>query len=481
MIYHGGRFDSCPFRIADMEEKNDILRSLPQVEKLLGRDDVRSYIPEIGRSAVTGIVRGELAAARERALGGEPFDIEGSVASILALCELKRRTKLRRVINGTGIAIHTNLGRSPLGKQLLGRLAGELAGYCNLEYDIPGKKRGKRGGFSEELIADLTGAEAALIVNNNAAAVFLILSEFARGREVIVSRGELVQIGGGFRIPDIMRQSGARLVEAGTTNITTLDDFRGAVTDETAMVFSCHRSNFTMTGFTECPALSELASLRNEGILFVRDLGSGNLTDDRRLPRPFEPTVRWALAQGPDLVSFSGDKLLGGCQAGIVVGRRDLVERLRKNPLMRMVRVDKISYYLLQETLIRHVNGETEALALWDSLLQEKKAVAARVSRFLRMIRDASVKELLRRVETRCAIGGGAMPGVDMESLGVSVEIPGVGADDIHESFLAAAVPVVGAVSGGRYIIDFFTVTEDDLGDLASAVETVISHYRGSK
>lgn len=449
------------------------------MEKILGHDDVRAYIREIGRSSVTEIVRGELAAARERALKGESFDLESSVRAIVSQCEGKRRMKLRRVINGTGVVIHTNLGRSPLGKELLGRLADELAGYCNLEYDIPGKKRGKRGGFAEELIADLVGAEAALIVNNNAAAVFLILSEFARGREVIVSRGELVQIGGGFRLPDIMRQSGALLVEAGTTNITTLDDYRDAVTQETAMVFSCHRSNFTMTGFTEGPSLSELSSLRGEGILLVRDLGSGNLTEDRRLPRPFEPTVRWELAQGPDLVSFSGDKLLGGCQAGVIVGRRDLLERLRKNPLMRMVRVDKISYYLLQETLIRHVNGEAGDIALWSMMLQEKKAIAARVSRFLRMIRDTSSKDIVRRVETRCAIGGGAMPGVDMESIGVSVEIPGVGADDIYESFLSAAVPVVGAVSGGRYIIDFFTITDGDLRDLAGVVEGIIARFRG--
>ena len=198
----------------------------------------------------------------------------------------------------------------------------------------------------------MTGAGDALIVNNNASSVFLILNEFARGREVVISRGELVQIGGGFRIPDIMRQTGAHMVEVGTTNITTLEDYRRALTGETAMIFSCHRSNFTMDGFTDGPSLANLASLKTDSLLFVRDLGSGNVTTDQRLPRPFEPTVRFELEQGPDLVCFSGDKLLGGCQAGIIVGRKDLVARLRRNPLMRMLRVDKVTYFLLQETQI---------------------------------------------------------------------------------------------------------------------------------
>ncbi len=480
MIYHSGRFDSCPFRIVSiMENRNDILRSLPQVEKLLARADIRSHFVEIGRLAVIGIVRNELAGARARAEEGEPFDLERTVGAIISRCASKRLGKLRRVINGTGVIIHTNLGRAPLGEDVLARLADDLSGYCNLEYDLMERKRGKRGGFAEEMIADLTGAGDALIVNNNAAAVFLILSEFARGKEAIVSRGELVQIGGGFRLPDIMRQSGAVLVEAGTTNITTIDDYRNAVTDETAMVFSCHRSNFSMEGFTESPSLAELSSLKGEGIIFVRDLGSGNLMEDGRLPRPFEPTVRWELAQGPDLVCFSGDKLLGGSQAGIIVGRSDLVGRLRRNPLMRMMRVDKISYYILQETLLRHVNGEADDLALWKMMLQEKKAIAARVSRFLRLVKAPSSKEALRRVETRCAIGGGAMPGVGLESLGVSMELPGVGADELYESFLAANVPVVGAVHDGRYIIDFFTIRDRDLPDLAAAFDLVIARFGG--
>ena len=227
---------------------SDAYRNIPQVERVLDRDDVRAWVPELGREIVLAIVREELARCRAGLRDDPDLNVDGIYRAVADRCEAKRREKLQRVINGTGVILHTNLGRAPIPRELLERMADELSGYCNLEYYIPEKKRGKRGGYAEELVAHLAGAQDALIVNNNASSVYLILRQFGTGREVIVSRGELVQIGGGFRIPDIMRESGARLVEVGTTNITTLDDYRGAITPDTAMLFSAHRSNFKIKG-----------------------------------------------------------------------------------------------------------------------------------------------------------------------------------------------------------------------------------------
>ncbi len=464
-----------------MEDKNQILRNIPQVEKLLQVDEISRFTGEIGRAAVIDTVRHVLADMRAKAEKSEPVDYEGIVRSVVSRCRMKQREKLQRVINGTGVIIHTNLGRSPISDIILKKLAIECSGYCNLEYTLTEKKRGMRGGFTEELLSGLAGAEAAIIVNNNASSVFLILSEFARGREVIVSRGELVQIGGGFRLPDIMLQSGALLVETGTTNITTAEDYRCAITDNTAMIFSCHRSNFMVQGFAESPSLRELSDLKNERIIFVRDMGSGNLTTDQRFHRHVEPTVRAEIEQGPDLVCFSGDKLLGGCQAGIIVGRKDLIGRLRKNPLMRMLRVDKITYYILQETLIRHVNGETDNLSLWYIMHQDKKQIRARINRFLRRITSPAGKQMLVKIPTISTVGGGAMPGFQMESMGIQVDIPGIGADDIHDALAGADVPVIGVIIDGHFTLDFSTILDGDVAAAAEAVGHLMALRGGSR
>jgi L-seryl-tRNA(Ser) seleniumtransferase len=463
-----------------MDNKNTILRNIPQVEKLLQSDDICRFIPEIGRTVVADIVRKVLAGVRAKAENNEPVDLGGIIPAVVSECAIKKLLKLRRVVNGTGVIIHTNLGRSPLGADILERLAGEISGYCSLEYTTATGMRGSRGGFAEELLCRLAGSEDALIVNNNASSVFLILNELARGKEVVVSRGELVQIGGGFRLPDIMRQSGALLTEAGTTNITTIDDYRGAVTENTAMVFSCHRSNFTIQGFTESPSLRDLSTLKNEKIIFVRDLGSGNFFEDQKIFRPFEQTVRSELEQGPDLVCFSGDKLLGACQAGIIVGRKDLMGRLRRNPLMRMLRVDKVTYFILQETLILHVNGEYDDIALWGIMRQNKKDISARISRFIRTIKSPGKKQILKRIETQSTIGGGAMPGFHMESMGVQIDVPGISAEDIHSAFISADVPVVGTIIDGHYTLDFRTVLDIDVPAIAGVVERLIARYNGS-
>lgn len=325
------------------------------------------------------------------------------------------------------------------------------------------------------MICHLTGAEDALIVNNNAASVFLILNEFTRGKEVIVSRGELIQIGGGFRIPDIMEESGARLVEVGTTNITTLEDMQRAITDETSMILSAHQSNYRIEGFTESPSLQEISSLKNDKIIFVRDLGSGNLVSDSRLPSKFEPTVRRELDQGCDLICFSGDKLLGACQAGIILGRKDLIEKLRKNPLMRMLRVDKLTYFLLQEVLVNYENSRHEEGALWKLIFQSEADIKRKITRCLRKIGNIEGRKGLKRVTTRATFGGGSMPGTEMPGYGLQLEISRLKPDEIARIMIRGEVPLVGTIIDDRFTIDFTTILEDEIDVVARMIVSLLS------
>lgn len=463
-----------------MHDEN-IFKSIPQVESLLQNEQISVFIPALGRGTVIDIIREEVALVREKLKSGQPQDANFLTTAILRRCAAKKLEKLQRVINGTGVIIHTNLGRAPLSAEVLDELRQSLCGYCNLELHLPTHARGRRGGFAEELLRGLTVAEDALIVNNNASSVFLILHQFARGRDVIVSRGELVQIGGGFRIPDIMRESGARLVETGTTNITELADYRNAINDGTAMIFSVHRSNFRMEGFTRGPSLRDLASLKSGSLLLVRDLGSGNLVRDGRLPVGFEPTVADELAQGADLVCFSGDKLLGGCQAGIIVGRKDLIAKLRKNPLMRMLRVDKITYFLLQQTLLRYANGAEETIGVWDIIFQDITTVSRRIDRVIKMAKKTGGGPYLKKISVVSTYGGGAMPSGEIESAGLRIVIPGVSADEIFEKFIGAAVPIVGYIKDDAYTLDFRTITDDDIRVISDALREILPNDRGAR
>jgi len=446
---------------------NELLRNIPQVEKLLQENEIAAFIPVIGRSNVAAIIRRCTERFRENLRAGAETDSGALKSMILSACAAKRKEKIQRVINCTGVVIHTNLGRAPLGEDIFQKLREEISGYCNLEFSIPEKKRGKRGGFAEELICALTGGEDALIVNNNASSVFLILKEFAEGKEAIVSRGELIQIGGGFRIPEIMAHSGAKLVEVGTTNITTTDDYSRNINENTAMLFSAHTSNFKIEGFTKSPSLKELASLKNDRVIFVRDLGSGNLTETAI--HNFEQTVYSELTQGPDLVCFSGDKLLGGCQAGIITGRKDLIALLRKNPLMRMLRVDKITYTILQETLLEYVNSREERIGVRGMITRKPDDISRAVNRFIKMCGPAN--NMLKKVKVNGTYGGGSMPGQEIESYGVEVNASGKSPDEVYDYFLSCIPPVTGIVQEGKFILNFLTVFEKDMKNLAGAVK----------
>ncbi|MBA2741463.1 MAG: L-seryl-tRNA(Sec) selenium transferase, partial [Actinobacteria bacterium] len=381
------------------------LRDLPSVDELL-RDERLANEPH---ALAVDVARAAIDRAREEiAAGRDP----GAIAE-LAVAELaqRRRPALRRVLNATGVLVHTNLGRAPLGAPALARVAEVAAGYSNLEYDLDLGERGSRQDHLAALLSHLTGAEAALVVNNNAAAILLALAALAEGREVVVSRGELIEIGDGFRIPDVLLRSGARLVEVGTTNRTRATDYESAITPDTALLLRVHQSNFRLLGFTETPQLSELAQIAKRAELpLVDDLGSGALA-----PLGDEPTPAESLRSGADLVTFSGDKLLGGPQAGIVVGRVELVERLRRHPLQRALRADKLTLAALEGTLSAALDpalGEIPILRMFNEPVERVRGRAELLARLV----GGEVEETVARV------GGGALPLAELRSAACAVE-----------------------------------------------------------
>ena len=426
------------------------LRELPSVDKLLADERLRAAAEIHGHELVTEATRTALSRAREEIRAGfEPGDLAARAAA-----EVDHRTKpkLRRVINGTGVVVHTNLGRAPLAPEALARVDEVARGYSNLELDLREGARGSRQDHLADLLRDLTGAEAALVVNNNAAAVLLGLAAVAEGREVIVSRGELIEIGDGFRIPDVLARSGARLVEVGTTNRTRVSDYERAVGEETAAILRVHQSNFRMLGFTEQPGVRELARLaEREGLVLVDDLGSGVLGE-----LADEPTVRGSLEAGAHLVTFSGDKLLGGPQAGIAVGRADLVERLRRHPLQRAVRADKLTLAALEGTLaLYRGGGEIPVLRMLGEPVETVRARAERLA----ALTGGRVEATVARA------GGGALPLAEVESFACALE------EDLAEPLRLGELPVVGIIRDGVLLLDCRTISEDEIEEVAAAVK----------
>jgi L-seryl-tRNA(Ser) seleniumtransferase len=426
------------------------LRELPSVDALLADERVDELAQRHGRALVLEAARAALARAREEIRAG--YESGGLVERVEAEVAARLRPRLRRLVNATGIIVHTNLGRAPLAPEALERVAEIGRAYSNLEYDVAAGARGSRQDHLAAALRDLTGAEGALVVNNNAAAVLLALAALAEGREVLVSRGELVEIGDGFRIPDVLARSGARLVEVGTTNRTRVADYEAAVTERTAVVLRVHQSNFRIVGFAEQPPLRELARLaRRRELLLVDDLGSGVLE-----PLGDEPTVRGSLEAGGDLVTFSGDKLLGGPQAGIAVGRADLVERLRRHPLQRALRADKLTLAALEGTLAAHRAGAPRIPVL-AMLAEPAEAVRARAER-LAELTGGVVEETVARA------GGGALPLTEVPSYACSLP------EELAAALRASQPPVVGIVRDGRLLLDCRTVADDEVDEVAAAV-----------
>ena len=420
------------------------LRDLPSVDEL-ARGSADPLAADAARSV--------LARAREEIrAGADPGDL---VARLGEELEAARAPRLRRVLNATGVVAHTNLGRAPLAEEALARVHEAARGYSNLEYDVRAGARGSRQDHVAPLLRRLTGAEAALVVNNNAAAVMLALAALAEGREVLVSRGELIEIGDGFRIPDVLARSGALLREVGTTNRTRAADYDRAVTEDTALLLRVHQSNFRVVGFTEQPRLEELAAVaQRHGLPLVDDLGSGALVDVGD-----EPTAREALAAGADLVCFSGDKLLGGPQAGIVIGRGELVERLRRHPLQRALRADKLTLAALEGTLALYLDAPARIPVL-RMLREDTASIRARAERLAQLVGGA-VEETVARA------GGGALPLAELPSYACAVE------EELAAKLRAADPPVIALVRDGRTLLDCRTLTEGEVDEVAAAISAV--------
>ena len=417
------------------------LRDLPSVDELAR---------EAGGPLAVDAARTVIDKAREEIQGGvDPGDLTARVRAELAET---RQPRLRGVLNATGIVVHTNLGRAPLAEEAVQRVAEVARGYSNLEYDLVEGARGSRQDHVAAALRRLTGAEAALVVNNNAAAVLLALAALAEGRDVVVSRGELIEIGDGFRIPDVLARSGARLVEVGTTNRTRAADYERAIGPETALVLRVHQSNFRVVGFTELPRVEELAVVaRRHGLPLVDDLGSGALGDV-----PGEPSARESLAAGADLVCFSGDKLLGGPQAGIVVGRADLVERLRRHPLQRAVRIDKLSLAALEGTLRLYLDAP-ERIPVLRMLHEDAASVRVRADRLAALV-GGTVEKTIGRV------GGGALPLAELPSFACAIEERLAGPLRLGEP------PVIGIVRDGQLLLDCRTLADGEVDEVAEAV-----------
>jgi L-seryl-tRNA(Ser) seleniumtransferase len=467
-------------------------RIIPSIEQLRQRQAVRALEADFGREAIVEALRAAaadlratLAGAREDARASLPADAESAALAIeraasRALSEAVEPS-LRRTINATGVVVHTNLGRAPLSGTAIERLGAIAGSYSNLEFDLETGRRGRRDVHAEALLQRLLGVEAAVVVNNNAAATLVMLAALAAGRDVIVSRGELVEIGGGFRVPDVMAQSGARLREVGTTNRTRIEDYRDAIGPDTALLLRVHRSNFRIEGFTEQPTLEELVRLgRERGIAVVEDIGSGylGLVGEEDAPRldallAGEPRVQSSVEAGLDLVCFSGDKLLGGPQAGIIVGRRDLVAKVRRHPLMRALRVDKLTYAALEATLGEYAAGRaSRTIPILRMVLTTPDAIRARAMRVAEIAAGGGVlaAEIL---SGQSAVGGGTTPGLELPTWVIALRHPTKSTDWLDGWLRQQEVPVVGRIENDHLLLDLRTVLGDEDGVVAETLARV--------
>lgn len=439
------------------------LESLPSVDTLLRRQMAAELVAQYGRPVTLDAIRVVLDEVREYYENGDDTvpDSEQLLYRAQRVIEEWTNPTLQPVINVTGVILHTNLGRSPLSEETIQAMQIVAAGYSTLEYDINKGKRGSRYVHTEGLLKRLTGAEAALVVNNNASALLLILAALARRRRVLISRSQLVEIGGGFRIPEVMKQSGAKLVEIGATNKVHLSDYEKAIEEQPIkMVLRVHRSNFQIIGFTHEPEMKDLVDLAHEHDLpVIDDLGSGTLLETERYGLTHEPTVQEALLNGADLVCFSGDKLLGGPQAGIIVGDAKLVAKLRKHPIARAVRADKIALAGLSATLLHYLKNEAERkVPIWQMISTPKELIQSRAKRWAKILKQGEV------IAGESTIGGGSLPGAVLSTYLLALDVPSP--DNFLNVLRAAQPPIIARVQDDKVVLDPRTVLPDQEGAL---------------
>lgn len=453
-----------------MNTQNTLLRNLPKVDRVLD-DLIHSQHNSVPLLIIKSAVREVIDSFRENILSGHITELPGTPEEWNGLFEeaikQKNSLNLRRVINGTGIVIHTNLGRSLLGKSSIDALQTAGACFTNLEFDLSTGKRGSRYSLVEEIICDLTGAEAALVVNNNAAAVLLALNTLSYDKETVVSRGQLVEIGGSFRIPDVMSRSGARMIEVGATNRTHLFDYENAIHEETALLLKVHTSNFRVIGFTAEVPVADMVSLgKKHNVPVMEDLGSGSLVDLSPWGLPREPIVQEIVKDGVDVVTFSGDKLLGGPQAGIIVGKKDIIARIKKNPMNRALRIDKFTLASL-ETVLREyydMDSALHSIPTLAMLTADADIIRKKGLRIVRRLGGAlKCKGIIALEATTSRVGGGAMPEYGMESWALILTPGEEGASALEKALRSLEVPLIPRIENEKMIVDLRTILEQDI------------------
>ena len=454
------------------------LSQLPGIDRVLADDRLAPLKERLPVEHLTAFARSAVDTVRERVLagkGGAEDLVEQVLNTLLARSEAFLDPRLKRVINATGVVLHTNMGRAPLAEAALKRIVETAGGYTNLEIDLATGDRGSRTDLVEELVCRLTDAEAAAVVNNNAAAVLLALNTLAMGKEAVVSRGQLVEIGGSFRIPDIMERSGARMVEVGTTNRTHRADFEDAVTDQTGLLLSVHPSNYEVVGFTAEVGLADLVEIAHaRGVAVLHDLGAGCLIDTRTLGLGYEPLVSDSVEAGADLVTFSGDKILGGPQCGILVGTRDHIAAIRKNPLMRALRCDKLTYAALEATLMLYLEPDrlSERHPVIRMLTEPVDQVRERASKVLEAVGQVPAK--VEVVDSSGQVGSGAFPVEKVASAAVRIVPEQVSADAFSRRLRKGESPVIGYTREDTVHLDARTILDDEVAAVALAVRTAL-------
>ncbi len=444
-------------------EKSDP-KNIPQIEQLLKEPSIVVWFKQISRQLTLNIIRSSVSRYREHILKGNSFDREELLRNIETQCKAVHNLRIRPVINASGIILHTNMGRTPLPPEVWNECRDINTGYSNLELSLKTGRRGKRNGLIPLLIQQLTGAETSIVVNNNAAAVLLMLTVLAKDREVIVSRGEQVQIGGGFRIPDILELSGARLIEVGTTNITTVNDYLNAVNDKTAMILKVHRSNFALRGFVKEPAIAELSEKLPEGIIIAVDQGSGVL--DENLPG--ETTVGSFLKSGSSIVTFSADKILGGPQAGIIAGNENLIRKLETHPLTRTFRPGKTVYSLLEAVLINRINNTTFSKRSYITGILSGGSEAA--LKKCRSLKRGLSSEIFRILPGSICIGGGSTPDEYFDSYTIRITSGKLKPAAIMNKLRELNPPVIGSIKNGMVCLNPIALNENQLKYLKSVL-----------
>jgi L-seryl-tRNA(Ser) seleniumtransferase len=456
------------------------LRAIPSIDQLLRAEGVAQLRSSVGKPRLTTIAREVIEKMREE-IRSEGFPestkdtlLDEAVRRVYSLCRRESLSVLRRVINATGVIIHTNLGRAPLSEAARRSIA-EAAGYCTLEYDPTTGTRGKRGGHVEEFITQLTGAEASLVVNNCASAALLILTVLARNGETLISRGELVEIGGDFRVPDVMANSGTRMVEVGSTNRTRLDDYKRAVNEKTQLVLRVHPSNYRIIGFTDSPTLSELASLAHDsGLPLYEDAGSGVLNDLSKYGISDEPIISESIAAGADVVSFSGDKLLGATQAGMIVGRREIIDRLRRHSLYRALRVDKLCLAALEATLDAHRRSALDEIPALRMLALTTSEIEQRAKNFMVKLAGSTSNALTVTIVTgQSAVGGGSGPNIHPPTALIALKHVNLSADEIERRLRLFSPPVIARIADDQVLLDLRTVDDSEEPELLGALSSL--------